>query len=242
MNRSIFSFALLGVFGVHSIVGCAAPSEGDASTDGAETAEDAVSAQAQQSCGRANYDRAFALYKSAVDDSKRFLRGEVCEEGVTIHEIATRAVESTEVCGDFSKVIATSPWAKPLRETLKNNLALAVATGKLAKEGLPASLPGVTFYGPAPGVLGNMSKITFGENGKGTYWWVDFDERGEIVTGEKPMTYSSSAEGDITITIDGDARKYRLVAPDQPTDLRFGLEPVDPSNEVYWSLPSECEA
>jgi hypothetical protein len=231
---------------------CAAPADSD------PVADEAAVTEARESCSPEAYNAAFASYKKAVDNAKLRLRGEVCEEGTTLSEINSDLGTAVKTCGQFRRVIETSQWAQPVRDVLAGNLALPVLTGKIAVRdargnavwtGLAESLPGSTIFGPAPGAYGNMTKVTFAEDGKATYQALVFDDETYDVSWESsPATYQISepaADGSITITVKTPAEELELQMSEEPwgDGPAFRLQPKGASEyEAFWSLPSECEA
>src|SRR5205085_885288 len=71
---------------------------------------------AKASCSTDAYNQAFAKYKAAVDGAKLRARGEVCDDGTPLYEIAGNLQAATAKCGKFESIIATSQWAAPARE------------------------------------------------------------------------------------------------------------------------------
>jgi hypothetical protein len=233
---------------------CAAPAD-----DSDPVADEAAVTEARESCTPEAYNAAFASYKKAVDNAKLHLRGEVCEEGTMLSDINNDLGAAVKTCGQFRSVIENSQWAQPVRDVLEGNLALPVLTGKMTVRdaggnavwtGLAESLPGSTIFGPAPGAYGNMTKVTFGEDGKATYQALVFDDETYEVSWESsPATYRISApaaDGSITITVKTAAEELELQMTEEPwggEGPSFRLQPKDASEyEAFWSLPSECEA
>ena len=170
-----------------------------------------------------------------------------------------KASQATSTCGAFANVIKSSPWAAPIREELKGNLALAVLTGDLETKnakgewtykGLDTALPGVTLWGPAPGVYGNASKIEFGANGKATlshHEWENENANGPTWKAEEATYKIGGVAGDtvlITVTTAaGISTDYDLKAttsyeggPD------FEMTPIEKEGDTFTAYISECEA
>lgn len=239
-----------------STVACTASTESPSSGDAVGGDEPEVVA-AQTQCSKASYDKAFNSYKAAVDHAKARARGDVCGDGMMLHDIANDLGEAVATCGQFQNIIATSKWAAPVRDALKGNLGLAVldgrlkvkdGTGKVVFQGLSAALPGVTVFGPAPGVYGNMSKITFAEGGKATLSRLDVSEDGTPSWKDSPATYTvSGAEITIAEDIEGKQSTTYVISPESygenvyPNLPAFLLKPKAGGDD-FRSMPSECEA
>lgn len=239
MRRQLLSaFGLLSV--VLSAAACTAESA-DAPADDPESDEAAV-VTARQQCSRAAYDQAFAHYKAAVDHAKARARGDVCGDGTMLSEIASDLGKSVAACGQFESIIATSKWAQPVRDALKGNLALPTVTGKLkAKDltGLKDALPGTTVFGPAPGVYGNMSKITFAANGEATLSRLSVSDDGNARWTDAPAKWSLKSAKVLSITSGG--RTTELTIEAEPGGIDYHFVPKT-GDEDFRSMPSECEA
>lgn len=256
----MFARSIAAAACILSLVACAGsePSSDDSAS------YDQAATSAAPSCG-ASYGKANELYKQAVAIAKTH-KVDACgglgangEEGAYLTSIAGSAAKATASCGAFANVIKSSPWAAPIREELKGNLALAVLTGDLeiknAKgewtyKGLDAALPGVTLWGPAPGVYGNASKIEFGANGKATlshHEWENENATGPTWKAEEATYKIGGVAGDtvlITITTAaGISTDYDLKAtttyeggPD------FEMTPIEKEGDTFTAYISECEA
>lgn len=235
---------LVSVFGLLSLVVSAAActaEPADGASDDPESDEAAVVA-ARQQCSRDAYDKAFAHYKAAVDHAKARARGDVCGDGTMLSEIATDLGKAVSTCGQFESIIATSKWAAPVRDALKGNLALPTLTGKLkAKDlaGLKEALPGHTVFGPAPGVYGNMSKITFAANGDATISRLSISDDGNARWSDAPARWSVKGTNVLSITSGGTTTELTITAEANGVD--YHLQPKT-GDEDFWSMPSECEA
>lgn len=249
------SLSLVGVLGSMAIVatsllGCAAPTGDDGEGDLAS--DDAAVTAAKASCTATAYNAAFAKYKSAVDHAKLRNRGAVCDDGTMLQDIAGDLQAAVSTCGQFKTVIATSVWAQPVRDALKGNLALASLDGRLntvdgkgkpSMTGLASALPGTTVFGPAPGVYGNMSKLTFGTAGKATFSTLTVDDEGNAKWTDAAATYTVTPRGagavDLTVTI-GTKKTVYAVTPEAgfPFELLF----TPKAGDALRSMPSECEA
>jgi hypothetical protein len=218
---------------------CAAPSSDESSGSDGDPASDSPEVNsAKQSCSADAYNQAFAKYKAAVDGAKLRARGGVCEEGTTLWEISGGLRAATATCGKFESVIATSQWAAPVRDALKGSIQLAMVTGKLGSDlrALPTALPGTTVFGPAPGVYGNMSKLSFEEGGKAKLSRLHVSDEGEATWTDIPAKWSASP-GKLSLEVEG--KTIELDAKLEDGDLHFV-----PTTEFddFRSLPSECEA
>jgi len=136
-----------------------------------------LTATASASCYATAYNDGLAHYKKAVADAKARAAKQICEgsddgDDGTIYNISNESDLAVKSCAAFQKVIDTSIYAKPTRDTLAGNLVLPYLSGKLTAagswSGLGAALVGNTVWGPAPGAYGNMSKIVFDAGGKAT--------------------------------------------------------------------------
>lgn len=234
---------------------CAAPTESEPPD---ELRNDALVSE-KGTCSRESYDKAFLRYKAAVDHAKARARGDVCGDGTMLHDIANDLGAAVATCGEFQTIIATSKWAAPARDALKGNLGLAVvdgrlrvkdAAGKVVFAGLKDALPGVTVFGPAPGVYGNVSKITFGANGAAKISRLDVSDDGATTWKDVAATYSIGAvRGSsiaITIVEGGKSTVYELGEESYGLDAyetlpEFILKPISGGDD-FRSMPSECEA
>lgn len=242
MSKS--SLRLLPLLLLSVVAGCAASSNesDEGASDDPATAGSEVNA-ARQSCSADAYNAAFAKYKSAVDHAKMLARGQVCEEGTMLSEIAGELRAATTTCGKFQSVIETSQWAQPVRDALKGNLALPMITGKVDGElkGLAAALPGNTIFGPAPGVYGNMSKLTFKANGAATLSSLHVSDEGQATWSDAPAKWSMPSPKKLSVEVGGRTTTYDIKS--EEGELHFvpaaaGAE----TRDDFWSMPSECEA
>jgi hypothetical protein len=252
----LVSASLLGVLGLFaaSTMACAAPTSDAASDDSAAGADEAEVVSAKQQCSSAAYAQAFAHYKAAVDGAKERLH-DVCSDNAMLYSIANELQASVSTCAQFKTVIATSKWAQPVRDALKGNIALATfdgrltvkdARGKVVLTGLGESLPGVTVFGPAPGVYGNMSKLTFSAGGVAKLSKLSVDDAGTPKWTDASGTYALgalNADGtvNLTVTIAGKATVYKVSPETQGGGYELRLMPKAGGDELR-SMPSECEA
>lgn len=236
VSKSLLALPLL-VLSV-AAAACSAQSSDDPSEGGDPSMDAAEVNAAQASCSSAAYNEAFASYKAAVDHAKARARGEVCEDGTTLWEISGDLRAATAKCGKFESIIATSKWAAPVRDALKGNLALALSTGALHADlaELNAALPGTTIYGPAPGVYGNMSKLTFEENGRATLSRLHVSDDGEATWSDAPARWSASP-AKLKLEVEGQTIELDVKA--EEGDLHF-VPRTD--FDDFRMLPSECEA
>lgn len=245
--------ALLGLFGVLAscAMACASPTESaDADSDPASSEDAVVTARTQ--CSTAAYNKAFAHYKKAVAGAK--LRAtDVCSDGAMLYDIAGELASAVSTCGQFKTVIATSQWAQPVRDALKGNLALASvdgrlaikdANGKVSLAGLDKALPGTTVFGPAPGVYGNMSKITFAAGGVATVANLQLSDDGQASWKNTPARYKVGAlvDGAVEITIESGGRSTVYKASPEPGNAYELLLKPKAGGDEFRSMPSECEA
>lgn len=216
---------------------CSAQSSEEVESDDPATAGSEVNA-ARASCSADKYNQALAKYRAAVEGAKRRARGEVCDEGTPLYEISDNLRAATSACGKFESIIATSPWAQPVRDALKENLTLPMVTGKLAADlkALGAALPGTTIYGPAPGAYGNMSKISFEAGGKAKLSRLHLSDDGNATWSDAPARWSASP-GKLSLEAEGKTIEFDVKLEDG--DLHFVPKTGD---EDFRSMPSECEA
>lgn len=170
-----------------SAVGCAANTEAASGDDDPATADAAITA-----CGSGKYQEALKHYKAAVAKAKQRRSGEACDEA-TISDIASEAQKAVNTCAAFSNTIKTSPWAAPIREELQGSLILPVLRGEAnlkSPSGVKAALAGVTMFGPAPGVYGNVGKIAFEPNGRGYIAILNLDDNGAAHWGRTDTRWS----------------------------------------------------
>src|SRR5262245_45566105 len=117
-------------------VACSAQTSEESTTpEGGDPVSDAPEMNsAKAACSAAAYNEALGKYKAAVEGAKRRARGEFCDDGTPLYDIAANLQAATAKCGKFESIIATSPWAQPVRDALKDNLTLAQVTGKLGSD------------------------------------------------------------------------------------------------------------
>ena len=240
MIKSFSLRALPLLFVALGAAACSAQtSEESSSPESGDPVSDAPEMNAAKSaCSTDAYNQAFSKYKAAVEGAKRRARGEVCDDGTPLYEIEANLRAATTTCGKFESIIATSQWAQPVRDALKGNLALAMLTGKLGADlkSLGDALPGATIYGPAPGVYGNMSKLTFEAGGKAKLSRLNVSDDGNATWTDAPAKWSASA-GKLRLEAEGKTIEFDVKLEDG--DLHFVPKSGD---EDFRSMPSECEA
>ena len=245
-----FSFvAAASTLVLSSLVGCASSSADDHTSQGGDSPDDALTATASASCSATAYNDGLAHYKKAVAAAKERAAKNICDEGPDgssgmIYTISGESDAAVKSCAAFQKVIDTSIYAKPIRDSLAGNLVLPYLTGKLTAAGswagLSDALPGNTVWGPAPGAYGNMSKIVFAAGGKATVSKLN-TEGEKAIWVDSAGTWSATA-GAVTITVDGKATTYKV---DLATDfgvVDFFFKNTADETDRFDSLPSECEA
>jgi hypothetical protein len=236
---------LFTLFTMFTVAACTAPAADEPTGDPASDEAEVVTARNR--CSAAAYNAAFARYKTAVDNAKARSRGDICDDGKMLHDIANDLGAAVASCGEFQNIIATSRWAQPVRDALAGNLALPVLTGKLKMtfEGAKDALPGHTVFGPAPGAYGNMSKLTFAENGRATHSSLEVTDEGEAIWTDTPATWSLERRNVISITVEGKTTDYTVETEDGGDFYEhlpsFHLKPGG-DDEGFRSMPSECEA
>jgi hypothetical protein len=226
-----------------STAACVADPGSDAEVSGEESAV----VEARTRC---------SLYKKAVDGAMARRRGQRCEDGTSLYEITSALHASVSACGQFRTVIATSPWAKPVRDELAGNMMLPVLTDrvKLKEESgrqlvttMDATLAGgITVYGPAPGAYGNMSKLTFAADGKVVLARLDISDEGAASWRETGGTYQTTGSS-VKVTVSGEETVYEVRFEVHEGGGSSVPEVVFVSGEPgagtkFRSLPSECEA
>jgi hypothetical protein len=246
MRTAVSVIGLVGVLAGFTMA-CSAPTEASSPSDDQSGVDEPEVVSAKAQCTPDAYNKAFQGYKTAVDNAKLRNRGAVCDEGTMLYEIAGHLQAAVTTCAQFKTVVATSKYAQPVRDALKGNLALASfdgrltirdASAKLTFAGIEASLPGTTVFGPAPGVYGNMSKITFAANGAATFSALDVSNDG--VPTWKDSAARWSVKGTVlTVIIGGKATVYKLGVDSSGFEIL--LKPRSGGDD-FRSMPSECEA
>jgi hypothetical protein len=223
----------------------------------------AAAATASGCAAPAAYDAALAHYKSAVERAKRRLRlgNNSCDvDGTMQSEIARDLAQAVATCGAFRETIATSPWAKPVREALDDNLALPLLTGELKVRdadgrvtwrGLEEALGGKVIYGPSPGVYGPLSKVSFSEDGRAVVHTLQTDEEqeGPFYQAENAMwdVGAIGADGSIRVNVTGWygtglQMSFDVFETEDAMELRFQPVDDDATHNAHWSMPDECSA
>lgn len=230
-----------------SLVGCAAGTTEETGAEG----NDAYTASASTACTPAQYSEGLAHYKKAVASSKVRAKGMTCEgengDDGTIYGITSESAAAVKACGAFKDVIAKSVYAAPIRTALKDNLALPYLTGGLDAaggfSGLESALVGKTLWGPAPGVYGNMTKVSFQAGGKATFYTLDIETDPAAPKWDaSTMSWSVRTVGGKSELVLGDA----VYTPSLDSEETFGgvnINLKDVADDfTLTSLPSECEA
>jgi hypothetical protein len=249
MHRALL--LLLAAAPAFSLTACA--SSASESPDAA--ANDSNVAAAASTCSSTAYNAALASYKKAVASARsRLANGACSSDDAYITDIVRDANAAVTTCASFHAVIDKSPWAKPVRDVLADNLALPSLTGKLTTgswAGLDDALVGVTMWGPAPGVYGNMSKIAFGsghtvvvsqlvvDDKAGTTRWAGQNGTYAVgapkADGSIPVSlhYGNPGAVDVTYDLSEDAQEKDVF------HMKPEPGPVPPAE--YLSVPSECD-
>jgi len=222
-----------------------------------------TSDEALTSCGPARYADALAHYKNAVAWSKDRLAHGVCRsENGFLWAIADEASRAVMTCGDFRRVIRTSPWAWPVREALAPSLTLRSLTGELLviKDSPWQSWTGTerlfergtTFWARAAGAYGSPVRIDFRDDGDATWGELVYDEAtGDISWREVGAHYTIAMTGTavkprtVTVVHEGKSVSFTL-GVDDPAEYQaapiFVLEPIGAGAPKLYSLVSECDA
>lgn len=244
-KSSIVSIFALLAFSTLGAVGCSAESEG-AEGDGSES-----DLRARATCTAASYNAALVHYKAAVTAAKLHSSDRACDaDDATEYGITEHVARAVSTCGAFKDVVATSPWAAPVRKALGDNLAYYTLTGKIGEQwaGLEAALgAGVKLYGPAPGIYGNMSTLSFGAEGKAVMTRLVWnDELGYPTAVDSPATYR------VGRVLSADAVELEITTGGKPVTVRLERLGSDDAHapsfhlmlegEEFLSFPSECDA
>ena len=259
--RYLSSFALLSTLVLSSLAGCASSADGEDSAEGANAAlsaplDDPNTAAAKAACTPAKYSEALGHYKKAEAAGKLRAKKDICDGG-TQSVIIDEARAAVSACAPFANAFISSTYAIDVRDGLVNNLTYSEIVGYFSvndAHGLPTwpgfadALPSSTFWGPAPGVPGNLSKLRFSVS-TATLDVKQFDASGNFIgwDDKTDLPYKIGAIGadgaiEITITIDGKDRSYKLShgldADGKPTP-HFRL--IGATDDDYFdSLASEC--
>lgn len=235
---------VLSVVAAGCLGGCSAGAV-DSETPDSESA-DIVSCTAQsKSDAKSHYDR-------ALDLAKKRAAKKVCESDAYQSTIEEEASLAASLCKDYEGAIKSRAAAAPIRDALKESLMLGYVTGIVrpsgAWRGLRDALPGVTLYGPAPGVFGTTFEVKFLADAKVTVRRLDTGDVPKWI--ETPGTYAlgapsatsiaitvKEATGTFTLTLSteriGTSDARRITVTPGKTNLPAGF---------YATFPSECEA
>ncbi len=229
-----------------SLAGCASDLEDKSGLSESEIRETPTTS----SCDAAAMASATERFEHAIDLARERLSApdRVCESEAYLSTIAYEASLAVSVCADYAGIIKTRSDAAPIREVLASSIMLRHVTNDLRARdgwaGLAESLPGVTLYGPAPGVYGTIAEVVFAADGKGKVrrlaiegdapTWRETDATwvagpGWIRVTEPTGTFE--LELDYTNIGESDALELTIVPSDDFTP-RGGFSP----------FPSECEA
>ncbi len=239
--------------------GCSVTSQASADEDPA-TNDAAVSA-ANQHCGPGKYNEALVHYKAAVAKAKQH-KTDACMEdaggSATVAEVASEAQKAVTACGAFQNVIKTSPWAGDLRAALSGTFIYPILTGDLdpsSSRSLSTALVGVTMFGPAPGVYGNVGRLTFEASGRGFMGILNLSDDGDVSWGRTDVRWSVEDRGGaVAIKVvaeldDATEKTYEYLLKKDAflgaDNYRLELQndPDAPgAYQMFDTFPSECEA
>lgn len=228
--------------------GCASPADEAPVGDNGGDELSSAAYQPPKTCGQAKWNEAFKHYKKAVDTSKVRLREQhACSSHAYLVSIVDDARTAADTCHDFSKIIAESPWAQPLRSVMSDTLDLDVITKRVSTSdwsGLDAALKnGVTFYDTDGGVLGNRAEVHLGQ-GVVTAVVTEFGitQDGDFASVEKTGSYEIGKrlpDGSIEIILTVNASN----GPDEVMTFRLGRDlQLRIGERTFFTTPSECEA
>ena len=235
------------------LAACASEGTDPAGSEGDETSEADVTAQA--ACPAEKYNDARAVYKKAVASAKVRKAGNACTGAATLYNIANQAGEAVKKCPSFAQVIKTSAYAADLRGELRGSLAYAVLTGSLKEDwtGLEAALAsGVTLYGTdqTSVVSGNRTKITFGASGKASFLTRGQDAAGNQSWRSAPLTYkvgrklgSNGIDTSVELPMSGANIDAARGTPKLVRDLILNWGPtfsLKLGEDDYIAYPTEC--
>jgi hypothetical protein len=181
-----------------------------------------------------------------------------CDTGTYVSEITdmtVKAISTARYANDSAftvKVLKTIKSNAALQSVVKSQIsyryALAVSTLNYGLEAEKAALIGSTMHGPAMGVIGNISEITFGNATSAKVVTRDWSPSGDsIVYKTSYVTYSVSQNADYQTIVTIAGTRYRLtfgrgytqeylLVPEASTD------DTDAYRNGFVEFPSECEA
>lgn len=234
MSRFIVALSSLASF----LFGCTSFEGSNGDNQPAEE-EDPIVQSAASSCSPADYDKAFGHYRKAVYGAKSRKAGAMCDDSeyttadgtqyrVYLSEIADNATAAVKGCSAFQNVIKTSPFAEPLRHTLRNTLTLRALTGELrVLDDTPTQdwshvetmLPGTSMVDYTMGVRVWNARIDFAAGGKATYVLneevegpegTEFREKATPATYEVQKTGADRAPRRVVVKHDGVTETFDL--------------------------------
>ena len=182
-----------------------------------------------------------------------------CDEGTYVYEITAmtvKAMTTARYVNDsaftvklMKAVTSNMTLQKVVKSQFSYRYTLAVSTLDYSFKAVKAALIGSTMYGPAMGVMGNISEITFGNATTAkvvTKEWSDTDDI-QIIYKTKYVNYSVSQNDQYQTIVTIDGTRYRLtygqgfmnehlLVPEESTD------DTDAYRNGFAEVPSECEA
>jgi hypothetical protein len=181
-----------------------------------------------------------------------------CDTGTFVSEITdmtVKAIITSRYANDSAftvKVLKTIKSNTALQKVVNSQISyrhiLAVSTLNYGFEAERAALIGSTMYGPALGVIGNISEITFGNATSAKVVTKDWSPSGDsVVYKTSYVTYSVSQNDQYQTIVTIAGTRYRLsfgrnylqeylLVPEESAD------DMDAYQMGFAEFPSECEA
>lgn len=192
-----------------------------------------------------------AIFSADARENKQL----ICETGTYVSEITKvtlQAIETARYVNDSAftvRVLKAITSNKALQQVVGSQVsyrfALATPTLGYSTEAMRAALIGSTLYGPALGVMGNISEITFGGNGTVKVVskdWIDEEPYIKYTTSYTTFSVSQNSEYATIVTIGG--TRYKMVQGAEGFMLipENSDDPNDGYRNGFAEYPSECEA
>lgn len=181
-----------------------------------------------------------------------------CDEGTYVNDITSmtvKAMTTARYVNDSAftvKMMKTVTSNKALQAVVKSQFSyrytLAVSTLDYGFAAEKAALIGSTMYGPAMGVIGNISQITFGNATSAKIVTNEWSDSGDsIVHKTSYVTYSVSQNDQYQTIVTVAGKRYRLSFGRGYTN-EYLLVPEESADDTdayrngFAEVPSECEA
>lgn len=182
-----------------------------------------------------------------------------CDEGTYTYDITSmtvKAMTTARYVNDSAftvKLMKAVTTNKALQAVVKSQFSyrytLAVSSLDYGIKSEKAALIGSTMYGPAMGVLGNISEITFGNATTAKIITKEWSESGDIqiIYKTRYVKYSVSQNDQYQTIVTIEGKRYRLtfgrgflseylLTPEESAD------DTDAYRNGFVEVPSECEA